>query len=373
MPIYLDNAATSSPKPRTVVSAVRDAAVKYSANPGRGGHSKARLSGEMIYSVRSQTAEFFNAPSAENVVFCANCTTALNTAVQGTLSNCRVIISPFEHNAVVRPLAMLESRGVVCDIAEYYPDEDEQVRAFERLIRHDTKAIVCTHASNVFGMIMPVEKLGRLCSDYGLYFIVDAAQTAGIEPLDVRRMKIGSLCIAAHKGLYAPVGAGLMITDGVPDPLICGGTGGDSRPKTQPRFLPDKFESGTLDVCSIAGIGAGLEFVKPRQAEIRRREQRLIEKADIALRKLSNVITYTDRSTGSYVPVLSFNVKGLHSEQTAKQLDRQGICVRAGLHCAPLAHRTMNTLETGTVRAAVSAFTTENEIDRFIYAVGNIK
>lgn len=370
MTVYLDNAATTLPKPRTVVSAVNDAVLNFSANPGRGGHSRARRVNEMIYSVREKVSEFFSADSAENVVFTPNCTAALNTAIQGIFKNGgHAVISPFEHNAVVRPLSALEKYGVSYDVAEYFEDRDKTVRSFERLIRQDTKAIVCTHASNVFGMIMPIRELGALCESYGIYFIVDAAQTAGFEDINIGEMKIGSLCVAAHKGLYAPAGAGLMITDGAPEPLIFGGTGGDSRPKTQPKFLPDKYESGTLNVCSVAGIGAGLKFVTQKRAEFRTRELFRMLQTEKALRKIPKVILYTDRSAGGFVPVLSFNIEGMHSEQTAKLLDSRGICVRAGLHCAPLAHETMGTIETGTARIAFSAFTTDNDIDRFVSAV----
>lgn len=370
MTVYLDNAATTSPKPRSVINATRNALMNLSANPGRGGHRMAMAANEMIYSVREQVSDFFNAESALNVVFVPNCTTALNTAIFGILSDGgHAIISPFEHNAVLRPLTALSARGVQYDIASYSADDDITVKNFENLIRNNTRAIICTHASNVFGMVLPIEKLGNLCKSYGIYFIVDAAQTAGILDIDVMKMNIGALAVAAHKGLYAPTGAGLLITDGAPKPLIFGGTGGDSRRRYLPDYPPDKYESGTLNTASIKGIGAGISFVKSRRNRYLKNEHRQINYVNRVLSQTQNVILYSDTSAGNFVPVLSFNIKNLHSEQVAKQLDSFGICVRAGLHCAPLAHEHMGTADIGTVRVAVSAFTTDNEIDYFLRCV----
>lgn len=370
MTVYLDNAATTSPKPRSVINATQNAMMNLSANPGRGGHHLAMAANDMIYSVREQAADFFNAQSALNVVFTPNCTTALNTAIFGILSGGgHAIISPFEHNAVLRPLTALSARGVQFDIASYSTDDDITVKNFEKLIKNNTRAIICTHASNVFGMVLPIEKLGNLCKNHGIYFIVDAAQTAGILDIDVMKMNIGALAVAAHKGLYAPTGAGLLITDGAHNPLIYGGTGGDSRRRYLPDDPPDKYESGTLNTASINGIGAGISFVKSRRNRYLKNEHRQINYVNRVLSQTQNVILYSDTSAGNFVPVLSFNIKNLHSEQVAKQLDSFGICVRAGLHCAPLAHEHMGTADIGTVRVAVSAFTTDNEIDYFLRCV----
>ena len=368
--IYLDNAATSSPKPNSVATAVSGAIRNYSANPGRAGHKAAQSALDAVYSARQAAAEFFNAPTAENAVFTPNCTTALNIAIQGTLSNTdHAIISPFEHNAVVRPLYAL---GLSYDVAEFSSDAEKMLENFHRLIRPNTKAIICTHASNVFGIKMPIEALGELCKKYGLKFIVDAAQTAGIFPIDVQEMGISTLCIAAHKGLYAPVGAGLMITDATPKPLIFGGTGGDSLSPMLPDYPPEKFESGTVNIPTIVGIHEGIKFVKRNGENMRKKEMRQILHAEQTLSKMPSVTVYTDRKNADFAPVLSFNVNGMHSVDVAKMLDRHGICVRAGLHCAPLAHKTMGTLDTGTVRAAVSAFTKDNEIDYFLQTVKKI-
>ena len=368
--IYLDNAATSSPKPNSVVTAVGNAIRNFSANPGRAGHKAAQSALDKVYSARLAAAEFFNAPSAENAVFTPNCTTALNIAIQGTLSNFdHAIISPFEHNAVVRPLYAL---GLQYDVAEFSPDAEKMVENFERLIRLNTKAIICTHASNVFGFKMPIEPLGEMCKKYGLKFIVDAAQTAGIFPIDMQKMGISTLCVAAHKGLYAPVGAGLMITDGTPKPLIFGGTGGDSLSPKLPDYPPEKYEAGTLNIPTIAGIREGINFVKRNGENMRKKEMRQILHAEQTLAKMPNVILYTNRKNADFAPVLSFNIKDKHSVEVAKLLDNYGICVRSGLHCAPLAHKTMGTLDTGTVRIAVSAFTKDNEIDYFLRTVRKI-
>ena len=370
--IYLDNAATTSPKPQSVINSVSNAMRKYSINSGRGGYKTARDTEEMIYSVRDTVATFLDAESAENVVFTQNCTTALNIALFGLLkSGDHVVISPFEHNAVLRPLNQLAQIGVEYTIADCVADMDNCKKAFERCIRKNTVAVVCTHASNVCGAVLPLSELSDLCREYGLHFIVDGAQTAGILPISVQKSKIDCLAVATHKGLYAPTGTGLLVTDSTPNPLIYGGTGGDSMSPTQPKEIPERYESGTLNPVMIAGIGAGVKFVSPMQEQIYKHEMRLLKIVENEFKKNSSIKTYTIPNA-KIVPVLSFNVEDKTSSEVAMLLDRYGIAVRAGLHCAPLAHKTLGTLDRGTVRFAPSVFTTDSEIEYFLKCISKI-
>lgn len=370
--IYFDNAATSSPKPMSVINAARNAMINYSVNPGRGGYERSIKCSEMIYDVREKSAELFNAKSAENIIFTQNCTTALNIVMQGLInSSDHFIISSLEHNAVYRTAVALKERGAWFDVANVYDNNEQTAAEFERLIKPNTKAIVCTHASNITGQILPIIKIGEICDRYDLIFIVDAAQTAGIIDIDIQKMHIDYLCIAPHKGLYAPLGTGILISDGKPDPLIFGGTGSNSISEYQPEFTPDKYESGTLNVPGIAGIGAGIDFIKRNKSAIKR-EKRLSERMHNELSKIDGVSIYS-KADENHVPICLFNINGLSSEETAQKLADRGIAVRAGLHCAPLAHKYIDTKDGGAVRAAFSVFNNESQVDMFVKSVRQIK
>ncbi len=370
--IYFDNAATSSPKPMSVINAARNAMLNYSVNPGRGGYERSIKCSEMIYGVREKSAELFNAKSAENIIFTQNCTTALNIVMQGLInSGDHFIISSLEHNAVYRTAVALKERGAWFDIANVYDNDEQTTAEFERLIKPNTKAIVCTHASNITGQILPILKIGEICDRYDLIFIDDAAQTAGIIDIDIQKMNIDYLCIAPHKGLYAPLGTGILISDGKPEPLIFGGTGSNSISEFQPEFTPDKYESGTLNVPGIAGIGAGIDFIKRNKSAIKR-EKRLSERMHNELSKIDGVSIYS-KADENHVPICLFNINGLMSEETAQKLADRGIAVRAGLHCAPLAHEYIGTKDGGAVRAAFSVFNNESQVDMFVKSVRQIK
>ena len=327
-----------------------------------------------VYDTRSLASEFFGAASEQQVIFTPSCTFSLNTAIKSILgSGGHAVISDMEHNAVMRPLEKLKSSGVSYTKAAVVPgDDDKTVDNFRRSIRSDTKALICTHASNVFGIRLPVERLCALAHAYGLLFVLDAAQSAGIAGVNMDH-GYDIVCIAPHKGLYSPMGTGLMIlSEGIsPDTLIEGGTGSNSLSPSQPEELPDKFESGTLNFPGISGMYEGIRFVMSRGEErIRKHEMQLIQRLYRELKKDPGIILYTDEpDESSFVPVLSFNIRDAHSEQTARLLDRNGIAVRAGLHCAPCAHEAMGTLETGTVRISPSSFTTERDIERGIYVL----
>lgn len=373
--VYFDNAATTFPKPLCVKNAVETAIVRYGANPGRSGHDLSADTAQQIFEVRSAAAEFFGAADVEQVVFTQNCTYALNTAIKGLLRRGdHVIISDLEHNSVLRPVHALAERGVITySVAVTSLDDEETVCAFRNLIRPETRAIITTHASNVFGIKLPIERLAQLSRQYGLYFFVDAAQTAGSEKINIKECGIDFLCTAGHKGLYGPAGTGLLITPHGQklQPLAEGGTGSASFAFDQPDFMPDRLESGTVNTTGIIGLGAGFSFIKQMGRERIVRGETLVGRCLYgALSEMQGVKLYAPAPQyGKGLPVVSFNVEGSTSEETTQRLNRLGFAVRGGLHCAPLAHRKFGTAETGTVRASVGAFNTVDQAMAFAAAV----
>ncbi len=376
--IYFDNAATTGIKPKSVINAVNWALTEYSVNPGRGGYDRSNKCSEEIYTCRSKISDMFNAGAPERVIFMPNCTTALNTVIKGICrSGDRVVASSLEHNAVARPLFKCRSNGVEVDFAEViFGDKQATFRSFERLITEDTRLVVCTHASNVTGEVLPIEEIGQLCAERKVPFLVDAAQTAGILNIDMKKAKIDYLCIAPHKGLYAPMGTGILIALGeIPETLLEGGTGSLSASYDQPKEYPDRFESGTVNVLGIMGIKAGIDFVNREGLDnIYRKEMNLLGYIYDGLNSIDGVVLYTKRpALYEFVPTLSFNIRGLDSAETASLLNNDGIAVRAGLHCAPMAHKRLGTIDIGTVRICCSAFNNRNEADRLLMSVKNIK
>lgn len=366
--IYWDNAATTWPKPLCVRLAVGQALQKFGANPGRAGHQMAMESAEMVYSCRQDIADFFGLPDPAGVVFTLNCTMALNIVIRGVAGqSVRVLTSDLEHNAVVRPLAALSASQPRYDVAAWSPHPERTVDNFRRAIRPDTKLLVCTHASNVFGSVFPIRELSRLAHEHGLLFCVDAAQTAGVLPINMEADGIDYLCVAPHKGLYGPMGTGLLLCREMQQlpPLVRGGTGSYSLQPEQPDELPDRLESGTPNTCGIGGIQAGVRFVQSKgQEAIYQHEIRCLQRIYGRLSGHKAIRLYTPYPMpGKTAPVLSLNVADLPSEETAALLDTHGIAVRAGLHCAPWAHRRFGTLRQGTVRLSPSAFSTADEAD----------
>ncbi len=376
--IYFDNGATTYPKPGRVIGAV-NYAMKNCANPGRSGHRLSINSSEIIFECRQNAAKLFDIDKVENVIFTNNCTTALNTVIKGILrKGDHVIISSLEHNAVLRPVAALADSGVEYSVAEVVEGDNERtIDNFRSQIKSNTRMIICTHASNVFGVKLPVERIGALCRIYGILFCVDAAQTAGVVPISLKESGIDFLCAAGHKGLYGPMGTGLLVinSDTTPDCLVRGGTGSFSYDIEQPEVLPDKYESGTLNVAGIAGLNEGIKFVMNRGTEkISGYESRLINRLYSGLESLDKIILYTNRPDERYyAPVVSFNIEGMDSEEVAEILNsRYGIAVRSGLHCAPLAHQSYGTENSGTVRAVVSVFNNTEQINYFVNSVNKI-
>lgn len=366
--IYWDNAATTWPKPRSVCRAIGQALERYGANPGRAGHRMSMETAGMVYDCRRNIADFFGLKNENGVIFTSNCTASLNMVIRSILGQGgRAVVSDLEHNAVVRPLTALSPMSSY-DIAPWSPDPTQTVENFRRAIGPNTKLILCTHASNVFGVLNPIPQLGELAREYGLYFCVDAAQTAGVLPIDMEKYHIDFLCVAPHKGLYAPMGTGLLLCREMDkiQPIVYGGTGSYSMMPTQPKELPDRLESGTQNIPGICGVAAGLRFVQERGVStIYRHEISCLQHLYHRLMLLPFLDIYTPYPRlGETAPVLSVNVKGKASEEVAEWLDKNGVAVRAGLHCAPWAHRRFGTLEQGTIRLVPSAFSTVEEAEK---------
>lgn len=364
--IYLDNAATTFPKPPSVYAAVNEAMRRFGANPGRGGYAMAMESAAQVYACREELAALFGLDNPAGVIFTANCTTALNMVIKGLLrGGGHAVISSCEHNSVIRPLHSLSN--VTYTEATVYPLETQRtVESFRKALQPNTRLIVCTHASNVFGFRLPIREIGAMAKQYHIPFAVDAAQSAGLLPLNMETDGIDFLCIPGHKALYGPMGTGALLCRGtvLPEPLTEGGTGSQSLLAEQPTDLPDRLESGTLNVPGICGLCAGVRFVRQHgvTALAEQESSRLCRLYDWLVQR-PGICVYTQRPQPTSVPMITLNVQGLSSEQTAAQLAASGVAVRAGLHCAPSAHRQMGTLPDGAVRLCPSCFTTPASIE----------
>ena len=359
--IYLDSAATSFQKPPGVAAAVAHA-MRIASSPGRGGYAQAAEAARLVYDCRNEIAELFHLEDLERVVFTMNATHALNIAIHSLLRRGdHVVISGYEHNAVTRPLQQIGA-DVTVAAAPLFAQE-ETLTAFEHAIRPDTKAVICTQVSNVFGAEQPVEELAVLCREKKIPFVIDASQAAGVLPLHFDELGAAFAAMPGHKGLYGPQGTGVLLCgkDTVTIPLICGGTGSFSKEQTMPLALPERLEAGTVNVPGIAGLAEGVRFVRRLgTARIRKHEQRLLRRTAAGLAAIPSLNVFS-APTGQY-SVVSFTVDGLSSETVAQRLSERGVCVRAGLHCAPLAHETAGTVEEGTVRLSFSPFNTEREV-----------
>ncbi len=366
--IYFDNAATTGAKPKGVIDGVKLALERYSANPGRAGHSRSIEAAEMVYKTREKLSDFFGSDGPETVVFTQNCTHSANCVIKGILKRGdHCIISALEHNAVIRPLV---KTGVSYSVAEVSMTDDEKtLENFKEKIRPNTRLIFCMGASNVWGKILPIGKIGELCREKGILFAVDGAQNAGVLPIDMKKQNIDFLCIAPHKGLYAPMGIGVLIArKNIPQTIIEGGTGTNSLELFQPDRLPERLESGTVNLPGIMGISAGMDYVKSKGINtLYEGELALIKKLYTQMKTIPEVILYTpEPKGGDFVPLLSFNVVGEHSSKVANSLSEKNIAVRGGLHCSPLAHKRMGTENIGAVRVSVASFNKEEEINKFM-------
>lgn len=366
--IYLDSAATTLQKP-AAVAAASARAINNLASPGRGGHRPAMAAADTAFACREVAARLFHVDDPERVVFTFNATHGLNIAIK-TLAKpgSRVVVSGYEHNAVTRPLHALEADVRVARSPLF--DQEAALRAFRRELERGVDLAVCTHVSNVFGFILPVEKIARLCREREVPLIVDASQSAGAIPLDFSALGAAFVAMPGHKGLYGPQGTGLLLCGADPAPLMEGGTGSESRRQAMPDFLPDRLEAGTHNIAGIAGLLEGLRFLERRGVEkIAAHETDLVRRMGEGLCAAPGAEVFLSGDSAVQAGVLSFRLRGRDCEEVGEELGKQGFALRAGLHCAPLAHESAGTLETGTLRASVSAFSTGREIEKFIRAV----
>ncbi len=376
--IYLDNAATSWPKPGSVYQTMDEFLRTKAGNPGRGGHSMAIAASETVEETRMLVARFINAPEIERVIFTLNCTDALNLGLKGLLSSGdHVITSCIEHNSVVRPLRKLEQQGVkVVRLSPPSGGDFVSPRDVARAITQKTKLVVMNHASNVTGVIQPIKEYGVIARQHNLIFMVDAAQTMGKYPLDVQANHIDLLAFSGHKGLFGPPGTGALYIDERVDldSLREGGTGSHSEIEEQPTQLPYKFESGTVNCAGIAGLGAGLKFIfKEGMDKILVHEQSLADWLLEGLSHIPGVTVYKVKDRSRQAPVVSFNLKGSTPGEVGAILDQAfDIKVRTGLHCAPAVHRTIGTFPLGTIRLSPGYFNTREEIDFTLEAIKKI-
>jgi cysteine desulfurase family protein len=378
--IYFDNAATSWPKPPGVAAAMVRFLDEIGANPGRSAHRLSIESARIVYAARESVAELFNASDPLRVVFGHNVTEALNLALHGLLRpGDHVITSSMEHNSVMRPLRALKERGVRLTVVACSPEGFLDPLDVEAAIQPETSMIVLNHASNVVGTLLPVADVGRIARRHDLLLLVDAAQTGGAYPVDVQRDQIDLLAFTGHKSLYGPTGTGGLIIGARVDasrlvPLKHGGTGSRSEQELQPTFLPDKYESGTLNVVGLAGLGAGVRWVLERGVDgIRVHENALAQRLIDGLKSVSNVTIYGALDADIQTATIAFNIAGVAPSEVGLRLDEEcAVLCRVGLHCAPAAHKTIGTFPSGTVRFGLGAFSTDEDVDAAVEAVGRL-
>lgn len=372
MTVYLDNAATSYPKPAAVYQMVEHALRDVGASPGRGSHRRAREASAMVEAARNKVASLFDISHAGQVLFTKGATESINIVLKGWLrAGDRVVTSAMEHNAVMRPLRRLAEAGIEVDVvpcdAHGQLDPDELKKHFNPVPR----LVALTHASNVNGALQPVDEAAALCTDYDVPLLLDAAQTAGLQPISANRWNLGMLACSGHKGLLGPPGIGILyIRPGLNvSPLIEGGTGSRSEEDLQPDYCPDRYESGTPNLPGIAGLAAGIEYIFEKGADfILRHELHLVARLEEGLSELPGVTVYQPGVRGGNA--VSFVLEALNPADLGYLLD-QGfdIAVRTGLHCAPLAHRTLGSFPQGTVRVSPGCFTVPEEIEQFLLAM----
>jgi cysteine desulfurase family protein len=376
--IYLDNAATTFPKPPEVLREMVETYARIGVSPGRGSHDLAVEAGDLVHAARARIARFFGAPDPTRVIFAANASDALNTVIQGLVRpGDHVVATRLEHNSVLRPLHHLAERGTIhYDLAPFdgrgFVDPD----AVAALIRPNTRAVVMTHASNVLGTVQPVAEVARACAARGVPLVVDAAQSAGQVPIDMTALGIDGLAFTGHKSMYGPSGiGGLVLRPGLDVATTrFGGTGMDSASLVHSQAYPLRLELGTLNLLGVIGLSLGLAFVEGRGADdLHDREMALLARLRDGLAAVPGITLYCAGDLGSHVPVLTANVDGVDPQDVGAILDGDfGIAVRVGVHCAPLVHRDLGTIEHGAVRFSLGAFNTEDDIDVAIDAMRTI-
>jgi cysteine desulfurase family protein len=376
--IYLDNAASTWPKPPGVKEMMAEAIDEYAANPGRGGHTLAMKASKTLFQARMQVSRLFGIQNPNDLFFYLNATQALNQAIKGFVkAGEHVVTSTIEHNSVRRPLEYLRrTRNVEITYVEPRSDHLFYAEDFAKAVRPETRLIVVSHASNLTGVILPIKEIGAIAKAHNAAFLVDASQTAGILPIHVEEMGIDMLAFPGHKGLYGPQGTGALYVHSSIDlePLIHGGTGSQSEAIDQPTTRPDRYESGTANTVGLAGLLAGVNFVLEKGVEqIHSHEWALAKKTIAELQAIPGVEVYGPDVSVERVGVVSFNVEGADASEVSFILDQQyGIATRAGYHCTPLGHQTAGTEQKGAVRASFGIFNTEEDAEQLVEAVKEI-
>ena len=373
--IYLDNAATTMKKPQCVIDAVV-AAMSHMGNAGRGATSAALDASRVIYDTREKLSDLFNLQNPSRVAFTCNSTESLNTAIKGILSSGdHAITTALEHNSVLRPLYDLQAKGMELSIVDCDENGNIDYNDFEKLIKENTKAIVCTHASNLVGNVLDVKKIGAIAKKHNLIFIVDASQSAGVFNIDMQDMNIDILCFTGHKGLLGPQGTGgICVREGIDvRPLKVGGSGVNTFSKEQPVEMPTHLEAGTLNGHAIAGLNAALDYLKEEGIDnIQKREEELMFRFYNGIKDIKDIKIFGNFEN-KRAAIVTFNVGDIDSAAFSDELSfAYDISTRAGAHCAPLMHKAMNTVEQGAVRFSFSHYNTEEEIDTAIKAVKEI-
>lgn len=379
MGIYLDNAATSYPKPEIVAKAMYDFMINNGTSSGRGSYQKAMQSDFLVYETRKLVGDLFKFKDYKKVIFTSNVTESLNLALRGILEeNDHVITSSIEHNAVWRCLKTLEKeRNITITKVKASKEGYTNPLDVEKEIKDNTKLIVFNHASNVLGTIQPIDEIGKIAKKNNILFLVDAAQTAGVIDIDVNKSNIDLLAFTGHKSLLGPMGTGGLIVNCDYDikPLKAGGTGGDSAYEYQPDYYPNKLETGTLNVSGIAGLKEAIRFInKETIQKIHKKESEVVDYAIDKLSNVKNIEIYGPKKSDDIVGVISFNLKNKRAEDVVNELDlKHNIMLRAGLHCAPNAHELIGTKEIGSIRIGIGYFNEKHEVDTLVYALNEIQ
>lgn len=371
MNIYLDNASTTFPKPKSVIDSMYDYMLNVGGNANRSNNPNALSSNREIFNAREKIANFFNFDKIENVIFTNNITTSLNILIKGILKEGdHVLTSTLEHNSVIRPLISCRDKlGIELDFIKASKEGFINPSDFEKNIKSNTKLIILTHASNVIGTIQPIKIIGEICKKYNIFFIIDTAQTAGTVKIDFKEVNASAIAFTGHKSLFGPQGiGGFIISDELNEvcsPFIEGGTGSLSHDIYQPNFLPDKFESGTLNIPGIVGLAAGIDFINNEGLnKISSKNKILYKKLLNGLLKIGKYTVYGDNTGENATTSISFNLDGVDPSELAFYLEENGISNRCGLHCAPNCHKTIGSFPSGNVRLSISYFNTEDDIDK---------
>ena len=376
---YLDNAATSFPKPKNVLAEVNRCICEYGGNAGRGSHRLSLMAAEKIYECRERIQALINAESPESVAFVPSCTYGINLVIKGFLKQGdHILISDMEHNSVRRPLEKLQKEGKITfsvfpALLKSSQNDEELLEGIRMRLQRNTRLLICNHQSNICSYALPIAKIGELCKKYNIIFAVDGAQSIGHYNIDVQKMNINYLISPAHKGLYGLQGCGFVVSNAAPllGTLVEGGTGIDSMLADMPTIIPERYEAGTLPLPSIVGLLEGIKFVTETGTDkISAHDRSLFRRLRDGLLKISGATVYLPDHEGS---TLLFNIANISAERVSEHLDSNFICVRSGLHCSPLAHIALGTEQSGAVRVSFGIFNTKSDIDRLLTCINCLK